>query len=149
MLSVTPKDGPDGRLQLHASTVVISRKAVAFVGPSGSGKSGHALEMMTHGATLLADDITWFETAKTGVNASCPPTLSGQVEARGIGILNATPAPPTLLALIVDLGTPETDRLPPRRTTQILGHDIPLIHKSDSPHFIASILHYIANGRVE
>ena len=148
MLSVVPKNGPDGRLQLHASTIVISNQAVAFVGPSGSGKSGHALEMVARGARLLADDITWFEAKETAIMASCPPSLSGQIEARGLGILNAEPAPPAPLSLIVDLGTPEQDRLPPRRTTQILQQSIPLLHKSDTPHFIASIIHYIAHGRI-
>ena len=149
MLSVASKDGPDGRIQLHASTVVIDGEALAFVGPSGVGKSGHALELMSRGARLLADDITWFEAAETAVIASCPPTLSGRIEARGIGILNAPPALPAPLVLIVDLGTPEVERIPLRRTTKILGRSIPVLHNPDTPHFIAAILQYISQGRAD
>lgn len=149
MLSVTPKDGPDGRLQLHASTVVFTGKAIAFVGPSGSGKSGHALALLSHGATLLADDITWLHATPNALIATCPSALSGRIEARGVGILNAVPAPPAPLALIVDLGTPEHDRLPPFRTVDLLGRSIAILHNPDTPHFVAAIMQYMSQGRAE
>jgi len=47
----------------------------------------------------------------------------------------------------VDLGTPETDRLPPRRSTNVLGLPIPLLHNIDKPHFPAAILQYLRQGR--
>lgn len=42
---------------LHASAVVIDRQAVAFVGPSRSGKTSVALELCRQGAGFLADDV--------------------------------------------------------------------------------------------
>ena len=146
MLSVPPKQGPDGQLQLHASTVVLNNVAIAFTGPSGSGKTGHALALVARGAVLLADDITWIVPTSDGMIAQCPPAISGQIEARGIGILNAPMAPPTLLHLIVDLGTTETERLPPRKSVTLLGHEITVLHAAKTGHFLDAIVHYIHNG---
>lgn len=149
MLSVSPNNGPDGRLQLHASTVVIEGKAVAFVGPSGVGKSGHALACLNRGATLLADDITWLEATDDALIARCPPTLTGKIEARGVGILNATPHGPAPLRLIVDLGTPEPDRMPVPKSIELLGHPIAVLHTPATPHFVDAILHYMMQGLAE
>lgn len=146
MLSEVPKNGPDGRLQLHASTVVIAGRAVAICGPAGSGKSGFALALMGRGALLLADDITWLETKGDSLMAICPPTLSGRIEARGLGILNATPAPSAPLHLIVDLGVPEAERLPERKFTTLLGHDIQMFHTPENTYFMDAVLHYMTSG---
>lgn len=146
MLSVAPKDGPDGHIQLHASTVTLDGKAIAFVGPSGSGKSSHALAMMSRGAVLLADDITWLSEVKEGLMASCPPTIQGRIEARGVGILSAPMAPPSPLCLIVDLGMPEAERLPAAKSVVLLGHLIPVLHTAATPYFIDAVRHYIQHG---
>lgn len=149
MLSVAPRNGPDGLLQLHASTVVFDGKAVAFVGPAGTGKTAMGFRMLSHGATLLADDITWLRSTPNALIAQCPPALTGRIEARGVGILNAAPAGPAPLALIVDLGTAESERLPPARSVTLLGHDITLLHTPAIPHFADAIRHYMLHGRVE
>lgn len=47
-----------GRLVLHASTVAIDGVAVAFVGPSGRGKSTLAAALARRGHPLIADDLT-------------------------------------------------------------------------------------------
>ena len=41
---------------LHASAVAIEGRAVLITGPSGSGKSGLALDIIALGARLVADD---------------------------------------------------------------------------------------------
>ncbi len=46
---------------LHASAVVIDGRAVAFVGPSGAGKTSLALELCRNGAEFLADDVLALE----------------------------------------------------------------------------------------
>ena len=138
MLSEAPKNGPDGQLQLHASTVVLNNQAVAICGPSGSGKSALALELLTLGATLLADDITWLDATPQGLIACCPPAISGRIEARGVGVLNTPPAGPAPLHLVVDLGTPEPDRLPDPKTITLRGpRDRAASHPRD-PAFCAS-----------
>jgi hypothetical protein len=47
----------DGEVVLHASAVSIDERAVAFVGPTGAGKSTVAASFATNGARLLADDF--------------------------------------------------------------------------------------------
>lgn len=147
MLSSPPKDGPDGRLQLHASTVVIDGAAVAITGLAGSGKSGLALSLMSLGAGLLADDITWLHKDGQQIIATCPQSLSGQIEARGVGILNAPAAGPAPLSLVIDLGTPEQDRIPPHRTVGLFGRQVPLLHNPATSYFAPMILHYMKGGR--
>lgn len=102
--------------------------------------------MIQRGAALLADDITWLQNCTHGVVASCPSAISGRIEARGIGLLNAPAAPPTRISLIVDLGTLEVDRLPPRRTTDLFGHIIRVFHTPESSGFIDAIAHYMLHG---
>lgn len=149
MLSVAPKEGPNGQIQLHATTVVIEGHAAAITGPAGTGKSSLALSLMAFGASLLADDITWLHADGGDVIASCPPQLSGRIEARGLGILYADSARPSPLAVIIDLGAPEQDRLPPMRTIPILGQQIALLHTPATPHFAPMILRYMLGGRSE
>ena len=43
---------------LHATTVALAGQGVLILGPSGSGKSGLALQLMAMGAELVADDRT-------------------------------------------------------------------------------------------
>lgn len=47
----------DGELVLHASAVALDGAAVAFIGPSGMGKSSLAAGWVQEGAPLLADDF--------------------------------------------------------------------------------------------
>lgn len=46
---------------LHASAVAIDRGAVAFLGPSGAGKTSLALALCRRGAAFLADDVLALE----------------------------------------------------------------------------------------
>ncbi|MCF2905729.1 HPr kinase/phosphatase C-terminal domain-containing protein [Octadecabacter sp. CECT 8868] len=147
MLSVAPKDGPDGRLQLHASTVVINGHAVALTGPSGSGKSGHALALMSRGAVLLADDITWIEDAPHGLVAHCPPTLKGRIEARGVGILSVDHIEKAPLRLVVDLGAVEVERVPPWRKVMLLNQPVAILHNPETGHFVDAIMQYMKHER--
>ena len=107
-----------------------------------------AFKLMSLGASLLADDITWLAASHTTLMASCPPNLIGCIEARGVGILNVVPAATAPLHLVVDLGTNELVRLPTRKTITLLGHDIALLHTVAVPHFSNIIMHYMINGYV-
>lgn len=133
------------RRTLHATTVAVDGKAVVITGQSGSGKSGLALQLMALGAVLVADDRTIIDAE---LHATCPETIRGMIEARGVGILNA-PWCEANVALVVDLDTTEADRLPPIRHTLLLGRDVPLLHKVESVHFPAAIVHYLRYGRRE
>lgn len=137
----------DKPVQVHATTVALSGRALLISGPSGSGKSDMALHLMAFGAALVADDQTLLQLKGTQVIASCPPSIAGRIEARGLGLLQAAPADPTPIAAILDLATPERDRLPPFRETILLGQTIPLLHKAETPAFPAALAQYLKAGR--
>lgn len=134
-------------MTIHASAVSIDDKAVVIAGPSGSGKSGLALQLMAFGATLIADDRVTLTNDGSNVVASCPPTISGLIEARNVGVLNATSAPPSPVVLAVDLGQTEVERVPEHRTVTWLDHKIPLLWGAKNPHFPASLLQMLKAGR--
>jgi HPr kinase/phosphorylase len=134
---------------LHATTVAIGDIGVLILGPSGSGKSALALQLMALGARLVADDQTVVTSRPQGLIARCPPTGRGLIEARGVGILRAPPLDEAVVALVVDLALCETERLPPRRKITLHGHDIDLVHGGTSAHFPSSIWCYVTSGRQE
>jgi HPr kinase/phosphorylase len=135
-----------GGLILHASSVALDGRALLILGPSGSGKSGLALQLMALGAALIADDRTEVRLHDGHPTASCPAAIRGRIEARGLGLLRVEQAPPAAVALAVDLGVTETARLPQVRHMALLGTDIPLLHKVETAYFPAALLHYLRGG---
>ena len=88
--------------------------AVLLRGVSGSGKSDLALRLMAgHGASLIADDRVALTTQSQQVICHAPAAIAGLLEVRGLGLLRVAPAPPTALALVIDLvARGEVERLP-------------------------------------
>ncbi|MCT4556651.1 MAG: HPr kinase/phosphatase C-terminal domain-containing protein [Pelagimonas sp.] len=134
---------------LHASAVAVQGRGLLIMGPSGSGKSGLALEMIALGAVLVADDRTEISLRDGSVWLDVPVTIRGLIEARGIGIVQSPAAGPTPLAVVVDLSQTETKRLPPKRETTLLGQPFPLVHKAAHPSFAAGLMAYLLGGRKE
>jgi HPr kinase/phosphorylase len=131
----------------HASAVAFNARAVLILGASGSGKSSLALSLMALGADLVADDRVAL-TCRDGVPwASAPDALPDLIEARGVGLLNATRIEGAWVSLVVDMGSVEPDRHPSRRDVSVLGMTLPLVQKVDGPHFPAAILQYLKHGR--
>lgn len=139
---------PAGRDTLHASTVAIADRAVLIIGASGAGKSALALDLMSRGAKLVADDRTNLQAKSTGLMASAPERLKGLIEARGVGILSAQYGGPVRVGLVVDLDKAEPDRLPAPQRTTILGVELPLINGRDLPNLAAAVDIYLKGGRV-
>lgn len=74
---------------LHGVFMEVTAIGVLLTGPSGVGKSELALELITRGHRLVADDAPQFSRlAPDIVNGTCPKALSDFLEVRGIGILN-------------------------------------------------------------
>jgi HPr kinase/phosphorylase len=140
--------GPD-RLILHASSVAVDGRAVLVTGPSGAGKSALCLRMLALGARLVSDDRTEVLLQGAGLLARCPAdSIRGLIEARGLGLLRADPVEAPV-ALVVDLGTPETDRLPPPRSIKMLGMTLPLLRKPQTDPVAQALMLYLQGGRQE
>ncbi len=139
---------PPGSEVRHATCVALpSGQGALIVGPSGSGKSSLALQMMGLGARLVADDRTILTPGENCLRATCPPPTRGVIEARGVGLLRVAYLPAAEVILVVDLGETETERLPPQREIVILGQPLDLVHGPITAHFPSALLHYLAQGR--
>ena len=119
-----------------------------FTGPSGSGKSGMALEMMALGGLLVSDDRTVVTLEQGRVYVSAPLAIRGLIEARGVGILSAQSVGPVAVSLVVDMSMIETARMPPEREIIILAQSLPLLYNVESRYFPAAILQYLRQCRV-
>lgn len=129
--------------KLHATSVCLAGHALLIRGASGTGKSGVAIQLISLGAGLISDDRTEVRRRDDRLFAHPAPNITGLIEARGLGILTVPPSAPAPIKAIVDLDQTETERLPPFRTTRLLGIDLPLLHKVDSPSFAASLALYL------
>lgn len=134
--------------RLHASCVALNRRAVLILGPSGSGKSALALQLMALGCRLVSDDQTLLSAREGLLWAEAPDTIRGRIEARGLGILAAETVRRAQVTLAVDLEREETGRLPPERTIDLCGVTIPCLRRVAAPHFPAAVLQHLRAGRI-
>lgn len=132
---------------LHATSLAHRGRSLLILGRSGSGKSTLALQMLAFGAELICDDRTALRRDGDRLIAGPAPAIAGLIEARGVGLLAVPQADPAPVALAVDLDITETARLPPPRTRSILGLEVPLLHKVETPSFPAALLLYLRHGR--
>ncbi len=124
---------------LHGVFMEVMGLGILLTGPSGVGKSELALELLSRGHRLIADDATEFRHSAPGViHGYCPTLLADFMEVRGLGILNirAMYGSHSVLAnkrlhLIIQIQPPDKasqpiDRLDSRqRSRRILDVDIP------------------------
>ena len=104
---------------IHASAVLVGKRAVLIRGPSGSGKSRLAFDLILAGRagqiapTVLVGDDRVHVAAKAGVLTVRPaPALAGLIEIRGLGIRQCEFADEAVVGLVVDLDADDTERLP-------------------------------------
>ncbi|HVQ33525.1 MAG TPA: HPr(Ser) kinase/phosphatase [Lysobacter sp.] len=77
------------RVTLHGVFMEIYSIGVLITGESGSGKSELALELVTRGHRLVADDAPEFtQIAPDVLDGTCPDLLQDLLEVRGLGVLN-------------------------------------------------------------
>jgi HPr kinase/phosphorylase len=122
------------RQTIHASAVLVGARAVLIRGPSGSGKSRLALELIEAGDTgrlrfaqLVADDRVHLEAAGGRLLVRPAEALAGLIEVRGAGLLRMPHEASAVVSLVVDLAAADASRLPDRdlRKTEIDGISLP------------------------
>jgi HPr kinase/phosphorylase len=74
-------------VQVHGALVQIQEVGVLLLGPSGVGKSETALELVTRGHQLVADDVVELEVAGGRLVGRAPQSIRHYLEIRGLGIL--------------------------------------------------------------
>lgn len=79
----------DDTCSIHGVFLDIFDNGVLLTGASGIGKSELALELVSRGHGLVADDAPLlFRSSPDGVYGTCPETLRGFLEVRGLGVLD-------------------------------------------------------------
>ncbi len=126
----------EGGPSIHASAVKVGDLAVLIRGPSGSGKSRLAFDLIMAGrsgvlerAVLVGDDRVHLATVGREIEVRPAPVLAGLIEIRGLGIRRCDFVEHATVGLVVDLDAADAERLPPAESlkTAILGVEIPRI----------------------
>ncbi len=131
------------RITLHGVFMEIYSMGVLVTGESGSGKSELALELVTRGHRLVADDAPEFtQIAPDVLDGTCPELLQDMLELRGLGVLNiremfgdTAVKRNKYLRLIVHLSKPSLEPSPTGLerltgdigTRRVLDLDVPMI----------------------
>lgn len=77
------------RTTLHGVFMEVFTIGVQITGGPGSGKSELALELLTRGHRLIADDAPEFtQISPDVIDGTCPEALQDCLEVRGLGVLN-------------------------------------------------------------
>jgi HPr kinase/phosphorylase len=106
---------------MHGVFLDVLGMGVMLTGDSGVGKSELALELISRGSGLIADDvIELYRIAPEMIEGRCPPLLRDFLEVRGLGVLNiraifgeSVLRPRKSLKLIVHLEKPAGSDAPP------------------------------------
>jgi hypothetical protein len=104
---------------VHASAVLVGNHAVLIRGPSGSGKSRLAFDLILAGragqipaAMLVGDDRVYLEVAQGQLLVRPARELAGLIEIRGLGIRRCDFAEQAVVGLVVDLSATDGERMP-------------------------------------
>jgi HPr kinase/phosphorylase len=111
---------------VHASAVKVGDRAVLIRGPSGSGKSRLAFDLILAGrggqlppAILVGDDRVHLDTDGEKLWVRPAPELAGLIEIRGLGIRRTDHVTEAVVGLVVDLAADDAERLPPAEALEI------------------------------
>jgi len=131
------------RTTLHGVFMEIYSIGVLITGDAGAGKSELALELMSRGHRLVADDAPEFtQIAPDVLDGTCPELLQDMLEVRGLGVLNVRDMfgdtavkRNKYLRLIVHLTQPQLETRPAGMeriagdlgTRRVLDLDVPMI----------------------
>ncbi len=122
---------------VHATALVAGETGILITGPSGSGKSRIAMELIQAAradarfAALIGDDRVGLRRVGDRVLATAPRAISGMIELRGSGILKMPHLPCAVMHVAVAANHTAGDmRLPPAddRYCPVPDIKLPLIY---------------------
>lgn len=103
----------------HGVFMEVAGSGVLITGESGIGKSELALELLSRGHRLIADDAPYFIWGTQGVEGHCPENIRDLLEVRGLGIINVRSLfgdnalkPHKNLRLLIELYAAEHKKIP-------------------------------------
>ena len=118
----------------HATAVLVGPRAILIRGPSGSGKSKLAWNLLEaaregklHFARLVADDRVALSAVNGKLIASAPQSIEGMIELRGLAIQRVPFERFAAVGLVVDLAADDGERVPATaaQRTEVLGVRLP------------------------
>jgi HPr kinase/phosphorylase len=133
---------------VHASAVLVGTRAVLIRGPSGSGKSRLALELIESErggfllfARLVGDDRVHLQAAGGRLLVRSVEALAGLIEVRGVGILRFRYEPIAVVGLAIDLAA-DAERLPDAHEQQAVleGISLPRLAVADGAKALPAVL---------
>jgi len=74
-------------MQVHGALVEVLKVGVLLLGPSGVGKSETAVELVSRGHKLAADDVVELRVVAGRLRGRAPELIRYHLELRGLGIL--------------------------------------------------------------
>ena len=140
---------------VHASAVLVGARAVLIRGPSGSGKSRLAFELVESArsgsllfARLVGDDRVHLQAAGGRLLVCSVEALAGLIEGRGVGILRLPYEPSALVCLVVDLGA-DAERLPDAQQRQAVveGISLPRLAVADGTEALPAVVAMLTYSR--
>jgi len=142
-------------LIVHAGLLALRQagtwRGALIEGPSGAGKSDLALRSLAHGFRLVADDRTLLWVSGGRLYGRAPDVLAGQVEVRGLDVIEEVRIPFAEVALVAQCAA--TERLPDPEFVERLGVMLPLARLSpleaSAPHKLIRALHHLGARQQE
>jgi serine kinase of HPr protein (carbohydrate metabolism regulator) len=145
-----------GGVVLHGGLVALRLggrwRGALILGPSGAGKSDLALRALDAGFRLVADDRVTVWTSGGALYGRAPDPLNGLIEARGTGVVAASPvrfAEIVLAVRCVETGE-AVERMPEPAAETVAGAAVPLMRidarEASAPAKLRRALLHLGHG---
>ena len=114
-------------MEIQATAISYQKHAILIQGPSGTGKTSLALQLIERGAHFIGDDIVEVFIKNKQLYCKSEEKLKGVVEVRGLGLVAglkvSKPAP---VLCVIRLHFEQVERLPKSKNVLLLDKKIPV-----------------------